>query len=198
MYIPSHYVFLFVAIFLGESATIFVYTVIGLIKANPLPYFVTPIPEFPLCRYISGQQPFLTRSPPDFEPEQPQVIQSNVGQFSPTVTVYQVVNGMASNTKRVEGLLPTGVETMEVPNIASMLVPASGASSSEISAVASSILLTDSLMNGATSTTTATNTPLAVTSVVMLTTVASFTSSHPPRSTIFQTVVLPLPSSSAK
>lgn len=192
MYIPSHYVFLFVAIFLGESATIFVYTVIGLIKANPLPYFVPSNPDFPLCRYANNCRPYLSRTLPYFEanpPLQPQVMQSKIGPPIETVAIYQTGNGIASNTRRVEGLLPAAVETVEGSTIPSSL---------QISAVATPTMLTESLTNGATSTTTVNNTPMAVTSLVLLTTVASFTPSHPPRSTIFETVVLPLPSSSAK
>lgn len=43
MWIPTHYVVLFVAILLLESAALFIYTLIGLLKQNPLPWIMPPM-----------------------------------------------------------------------------------------------------------------------------------------------------------
>ncbi|KAI9720513.1 MAG: hypothetical protein M1828_005684 [Chrysothrix sp. TS-e1954] len=52
MWIPTHYVVLFIAILLAESTVLFVYTIIGLVKQNPMPFLFPPqAPEFPLCQY---------------------------------------------------------------------------------------------------------------------------------------------------
>ena len=51
MWIPTHYVVLFVAILLLESAALFIYTLIGLLKQNPLPWVMPPPqPDFSMCR----------------------------------------------------------------------------------------------------------------------------------------------------
>lgn len=39
MHVPAHVVVLFVAIIIFESSVLFVYTIIGLVKSNPTPYF---------------------------------------------------------------------------------------------------------------------------------------------------------------
>jgi len=46
MWVPGHYIFLAAVMFIVESSIIFVYTTIGLMKANPMP-FILPASVFP-------------------------------------------------------------------------------------------------------------------------------------------------------
>lgn len=64
MFIPAHYVAVLVFLLLSEFGVIFIYTIIGLVKSNPLPWMMPPSAPSPqACRCNSHEQQILRGEP---------------------------------------------------------------------------------------------------------------------------------------
>ncbi|KAI9661354.1 MAG: hypothetical protein M1831_003087 [Alyxoria varia] len=121
MYIPTHYVILFAAILLAESGVLFVYTLIGLVKNNPLPWAVGPPQnDAPLCQYDPHGQSVMRGQPVEAPKEQDQHPKSSI-EVKTTVSVitsvvYQTMDPASAVVHgRQDDNNLSGMKTLVVP-----------------------------------------------------------------------------------
>lgn len=101
MYVPSHYAALFAFFFLMQSTVIFVYTIIGLLKANPLPFIMPPAP-FPMAQSCPQLlYPAIATLVPGQEAERV------------TTTIYATITAVQ---KQLPGLLPPNTDLIITPS----------------------------------------------------------------------------------
>lgn len=89
MYLPTHYAALFALILLLESGALFVYTLIGLLKANPLPYLL-PGPPLPICQYANSGSPLTNIISGDQNGSNQQGLSQGLAQGEPVAPIRTV------------------------------------------------------------------------------------------------------------
>lgn len=191
MWVSGHCVFLAAVIFVLESAVIFIYTTIGLIKANPMP-FILPAPVFPYQCPPQYQQPF--NEPASLPTTSRQLELTPESTLFVTSTIYQtMVMVVVSETPQVrtEAALTNRLTKDPLP-------PTSSASLSSLLPLNNSSIFEPTLSTSAISASTSTLAALSsssqsvldvVTAVVVVTTTLPPTSQ--PRPTFTVTEVIP-------
>ena len=159
MHIPAHVVVLFIAIFIFESSVLFVYTIIGLVKSNPTPYFTPTFSNPPVVQCIQYEQAAV-----------PQAITTSVAAI--------LYPSERFGTRQSQAVDDAGVNSIQTEETTS---------EAPLAAVTSSVIPR--------SATTLLQKPAFVTSIVLLTTVLEGSTTMP-RSTMFVTTVVPLPTDS--
>lgn len=91
MWVPTHYACLVIAILLLESTVLFIYTVIGLLKSNPLPWIMPgPMSPYGTCQDPSRIQQDL-RGGPAGTVQQEGIPKAGIHIITSTSMIYQTV-----------------------------------------------------------------------------------------------------------
>ena len=114
MYLPTHYAFAIVFIILLESSALFIYTLIGLIKANPLPFLIPP-QQLPICQYAN---PAITGSP-DLDLGGNSV--HGIQQIAPAIRTIAVTSVATSTTVLISYMTATATMTSVQTQVSSEL-----------------------------------------------------------------------------
>ena len=146
MHIPGHVVILFIALLIFESSVLFVYTIIGLVKSNPTPYFApTYMPTYSSPPAMQCIQYELSAAP------------------QATVTLARAISYPPGRfgTRQSQGLDDAGVSkvqtieaTSEAPSeaLTSTVMPRSATTLVQRPSLVTSVVLLTTVLEGTTST----------------------------------------------